>query len=402
MTIRTVFVTGLSAVLLCGLALGGGTRNQDRTMQGNNQFAFDLFEKFTAEDFGENIFFSPLSISMALAMVYNGADGDTKAAMADALALEGIEIEQVNRAFKTIMTDLPADDPFVKMEIANSIWARDGISFDANYLQQVEDFYQAELTTLDFGARSSVDRINAWVSDKTHEKIDKIIAELSPDDVMILINAIYFKGTWGMQFDPGKTRDREFHLLDGSVINHPLMHLKRKIEYYQGEDFQAVSLPYGENKISMYVLLPSEDVSYKNFLDSMTHENWDSWIGRLHKREGTIALPKFTLEYEKTLNDILKALGMEVAFNPTMADFSKMNGDPDQGKIFISEVRHKTFVEVNEEGTEAAAVTSVRMKLASAMPEPPFEMIVDRPFVIAIRDNETGTLLFMGAIVNPA
>ncbi|UCD17788.1 MAG: serpin family protein [Candidatus Zixiibacteriota bacterium] len=397
---RTFFIrsTIIAILIPVPLAIAG---NPESTIQGNTEFAFRLFDKITGEDYGENVFFSPLSISLALTMVYNGADGETKAAMARALALEGIDIEQVNESFRNLMTDLPEIDPSVTLEIANSIWARQRTKFDQHYMKRVKDHFDAEITTLDFSSRSSVDRINDWVGKKTHDKIKDIISQLNPEDVMILINAIYFKGAWSKVFDAALTENRDFHLLDGKSKQHPMMTQTDRYDYYHGPDFQAISLPYGRRKISMYIFLPGEGVPYDKFLAGMDKVNWEQGLDRFHNSKGTIVLPKFKLEYQKQLNDILKSFGMGVAFDANLADFSKMNGDPAQGNISISEVMHKAFVEVNEEGTEAAAVTSVRMALTAAVPEEPFEMIVDRPFMCAIRDNITGTILFMGAIVDP-
>jgi serine protease inhibitor len=217
---------------------------------------------------------------------------------------------------------------------------------------------------------------------------------------MFLINAIYFKGNWAKQFDRRRTRDLPFTLPDGSQKQRPLMAQSGRFDYYAGQQFQAVSLPYGAGRASMYIFLPEQRSSLRAFRRELSHKSWDAWMRHFRQTEGMLALPRFKIQYEATLNDALKALGMAIAFDGRRADFGGMFADG-KPNASIDEVKHKTFVEVNEEGTEAAAVTSIGMMRTSMMPQRSFNMVVDRPFFCAIRDNQTGALLFMGSIVDP-
>jgi serpin B len=284
------------------------------------------------------------------------------------------------------------------LSIANSLWANQNTNFKPQFLQRNQQFYGAKVTKLDFENPDSPDAINDWVKENTRGKIEQIVDQIKPDDVLFLINAIYFKGNWTEQFDKSKTTERPFYLSDGSQKQHPMMSQSGNYRYYENENFQAISLPYGTGRLSLYVFLPRKNSSLENFQQELNAEDWQRWINEFRMRDGSIQLPRFKFEYDIVLNDALKALGMKDAFDESKANFSNMAS----ANIFISEVKHKTFVEVNEEGTEAAAATAVRATQTSArMSEDPFQMVVDRPFFCAIRDNQTGTILFMGSIVDP-
>ena len=218
---------------------------------------------------------------------------------------------------------------------------------------------------------------------------------------MFLINAVYFKGRWTAEFDKKLTQDQDFHLADGSVKSHPMMRREDKYRYLKTDDLQAIRLPYGEDRFALYVFLPRSEQSLAEFVGQLTPETLDDRLMQMHRRKGEIVLPKFKHEYEQNLNTVLGALGMDIAFDPGRADFYRMLDSPIDMAFYISEVLHKTFVEVNEEGTEAAAVTSVRMTLTAMAPEDDFQMTVDRPFFYMIRDDETGAVLFMGVVTDP-
>jgi serine protease inhibitor len=363
-----------------------------------NHFAFKLFAELTTQDHGKNIFVSPASVALALAMTYNGARGETRRAMAEALELGDMQLDDLNRANADLVRSLEQIDPQVRLAIANSLWARQGLAFDPAFLERNKACYKAAIENLDFADPRAAATINAWVARNTNGKIEKIVDQVGPDAILFLINAIYFKGDWARQFDQRRTRELPFTLLDGRQKQHPLMSQSGKFDYYAGQGFQAISLPYGAGRISMSIFLPEKNSSLDAFQRSLDAKSWDAWTGRFRETEGTIALPRFKLEYEATLNDALKALGMGIAFS-SRADFGGMCPPPPN--VCIDEVKHKTFVEVNEEGTEAAAVTSVGMVRASFLPNRTFSMIVDRPFFCAIRDSQTGAILFMGAIVEP-
>lgn len=371
----------------------------ERLVAANTRFGFKLFSQILEQN-GEptNLMVSPTSVAIALTMTYNGASSTTQQAMAEALELEGMSLEEINQANAALELALENADPEVQLAIANSLWGREDVSFNPDFLQRNRDFYSAEIASLDFTNPDAIATINNWVSRNTQEKIPEIIREISPNAVLFLINATYFKGNWTTPFNPGQTSDRPFTLLNGSQNQHPTMSQRGRYAYLENDQFQAVSLPYGESeRLTMYVFLPRENSSLSAFQQNLTAENWEAWINQFGRREGAIRLPRFRLEYETQLNDVLEALGMAVAFDADQADFSGMSDEP----LSISRVQHKTFIEVNEEGTEAAAVTSVEIRATSAAVIPPFQMTVDRPFFYAIRDNQTGTVLFMGTVVEP-
>jgi serine protease inhibitor len=361
-----------------------------------SSFGVDLYKALIKEEPGANVFISPASVGFALAMTMNGAAGGTRDAMANALGLSGIDVEAVNTADSTLIDRMNDTIRAVKLSVANSLWARRDVEFKDEFLQRNKRYYGADIRVLD-----SATAINAWVAEKTNQKIMKIVDQINGDAILFLINAIYFKGTWTKEFDKNLTREEPFHLMNGTTSGRPMMSQSGKYDYLEGEGFQAVRLPYGDGRIGMYVFLPADGSNLERFHEELTGEKLNGWIGRFAQRGGTIGLPRFRLEYEAVLNQSLGALGMAVAFDSEHANFTRMF-EAAGANAYIHEVKHKTFVEVNEEGTEAAAVTSVEMRVTSVMEEePPFKMIVNRPFFLAIVDRETGLVLFMGSIVNP-
>jgi len=303
-------------------------------------------------------------------------------------------VNQANAALRQALTN---PDAKVQLAIANSLWARKGVVFKEDFLKRNGDFFGATTTEVDFSNPNASNIINGWVEKNTQGKIKTIVPDKIPRDmVLYLINAIYFKGEWATKFVKGRTANAPFFLLNGTKKTVPLMTQSASFPYFKGKDFEAVALPFGGGRMSMYVFLPAESSNLDAFCKQLSAENWEKWMKQFHTMEGDLWLPRFKSEYEKTLNDSLKALGMGIAFDPSQADFSGMRSPPD---LFISEVKHKTFVEVNEEGAEAAAVTSVGMRVTS-VPER-FVLRVDRPFFCAIRDSKTGAVLFMGVIVEP-
>jgi len=371
-----------------------------RLVSANTRFGLKLYGEVLKQNAGKNLFISGSSVALALAMTYNGAEAETKQAMAGALEVQGLSAEEVNQAFRDLNTALAGTDPKVQLQIANSLWGRRGVNFKPDFIQRTKDFYNAEVAELNFNDPGAPQKINEWVNDKTKGKIDKIIDQISPDAILFLINAIYFKGKWSAEFDKAKTKDDTFTLADGRQKKHPMMNQSGNYNYFANENFQAVSLPYGSKRVAMYVFLPAKGANLDAFHKSLTAENWEGWMKEFQEMPGDIAMPRFKMEFEAELNDALKALGMGVAFDPSRANFSRMAQVVEA--IYINKVKHKAFVEVNEEGTEAAAVTSVEMRTTSIQqPRERFRMTVDRPFFFAIRDNQTGTLLFMGSILDP-
>ncbi len=397
---RSLFGIVLLSVFLFSMGVAGVAGDtlhsvDEEVISANTLFGFNLFSELVREDAGKNVFISPLSISIALGMTYNGAAGKTQEAMAKALELKGMKLEDINPGYAGLMKDLKSSDPRVELLIANSLWARREVEFEPDFLKRNKEFYKARITTLDFADPGSPGVINKWVSENTKGEIKKIVEQIDPQTVMFLINAIYFRGKWSCEFDKSRTKDDIFYLLDGTEKSVPMMSQSGRYQYYRGKGFQAVSLPYGDGRMSMYIFLPDEGSSLSDFLAGLNRENWGKWLPLFHYMEGDIRLPRFKLEYEKSLNNALESLGMGIAFDPGKADFRGMSDTT----LYIQSVLHKAVVEVNEEGTVAAAVTSVMMGITS-VPER-FTFIVNRPFFFAIHDNQTNSLLFMGAVVKP-
>jgi serpin B len=374
------------------------TAKSKMLIEADNAFGLELFRKvIDSEEESKNIMISPLSVSLALAMTYNGSDGTTRAAMEETLHLSGLSLDDINRSYKNLMEAMVSMDPKVIMEIANSIWHRNDFYVEEEFLNLNRTFFNADVTPLDFGVPESLATINNWVSENTHHKITKILDQIDPLDVMFLINAIYFKGIWTYQFDPESTLEMPFYAEDGSEEDVPFMVMDCDVEYFYNDLVQAVELPYGKGDFSMIVILPMDGKSVDDVLVQLTPENWKSWLeGFYLRQELEINLPKFRFEYEKSLKEVLSTLGMSVAFSPGEADFSRINPDFD---LYISEVKHKTFIDVNEEGTEAAAVTSVTISLTSIGPPDVFK--ADKPFLFIIKENSSNAIIFAGKVSIP-
>ncbi len=365
------------------------------TMSGD--FDADLFkESFSASD-GKNVVVSPFSVKMALSMAAQGANGKTLEEMNKVIGLD----ETSNEYFRRLIEDA-AKDGDITLNIANSVWLRQGLQFNPAYMDILDSYYMAQASTLDFAEPSSKDTINKWVSEKTNGKIEEIVDEIKPLDIAFLINAIYFNANWSTPFEQGLTSKKDFTLLDGSKVKADLMSKTAHLLYQENNEFQAVELPYGENeRYVMRVYLPKEDVKFDKFVKGIDKESLQQWGGDFGSMKGVLELPKFKTEYSNSMKDILISMGIKEAFNSNSADFSKMVTVEGQN-VYISEVMHKTYIDVNEKGTEAAAATSIEMSATSApQPEEMFEMIVDRPFVFTIDDKESGETLFIGAIINP-
>jgi len=365
------------------------------TMSGD--FDTDLFkESFSASE-NKNVVVSPFSVKMALSMAAQGANGKTLEEMNKVIGLD----ETSNEYFRRLIEDA-AKDGDITLNIANSVWLRQGLQFNPAYMDILDSYYMAQASTLDFAEPSSKDTINKWVSEKTNGKIEEIVDKIEPLDIAFLINAIYFNANWSTPFEEGYTSKKDFTLLDGSKVKADLMSKTAHLLYQENNEFQAVELPYGENeRYVMRVYLPKEDVKFDKFVKGIDKESLQQWGGDFGSMKGVLELPKFKTEYSNSMKDILISMGIKEAFNSNSADFSKMVTVEGQN-VYISEVMHKTYIDVNEKGTEAAAATSIEMSATSApQPEEMFEMIVDRPFVFTIDDKESGEILFIGAIINP-
>lgn len=390
-----------TSLLLTGsLAAGGRDPDAVRLASAYNDFGISLYNLITAENEGRNIFISPLSISIALAMTYNGASGETADEIGRILRLEGMDGEWINRSNKELLEKLGGSMEGVTLDIANSIWCLEGLEFDPLFLERTGEHYGAEARSLDFCSPGAEDVINGWVSEKTRGMIEEIVRDIDPRSILFLINAVYFKGGWKDEFDPGETREEEFHPVSGGVKRVNMMHRSGTFRYRSGEDYQAAGIPYGDGRMSMYIFLPDSASSLEEFHRNLPEEDWPGWLGTFRRRKGSIAMPRFRAEFETGIKALLARLGMERAFDRKDADFSGMVIRGPQ-EAWINEILHKAVVEVTEKGTEAAAVTSVNIVGAAFTPEEPFAMVLDRPFFFAIRDNETRMILFMGSIVDP-
>ncbi len=380
-----------------------GTASQEELatlVEGNSVFALDLYQQLKMD--GGNLFYSPYSVSLALAMTYGGARNQTDEQMAHTLSFF-LPQETLHPTFNTLDTTLLAygeeGDAF-QLNVANAIWAQQGFQFLQSYLDLLAENYGAGLNTLDFAGdpEGAAETINDWVSEQTEERITDLIAPdmLNAAVRLILTNAIYFKGQWALPFEESATQDESFTLLDDSTVTVPMMSQTEGFRYFEADGYQAVSLSYLGAPVSMIIVLPEEgqfeeveSMLSAEFVDDLS-ANWDF-------QSVALSMPKFTYESEFNLSEILSAMGMPIAFAGE-ADFSGMTGSPE---LFISDVVHKAFVAVDEAGTEAAAATAVVMAESVGMIEDPVEMNIDHPFFFLIRDDDTGTILFAGRVLDP-
>jgi serine protease inhibitor len=366
-------------------------------VNGNNRFACDLYGRLRAEKV--NLFFSPNSISTALAMTYGGAKADTEKQMADVLHFD-LAQDQLHRAFSALRDRLNVNDKDIEVRIANRLWGQTGYKFLPAYLQLTKNQYGAELGQVDFRQQTEAARqeINNWVTEQTQGKIKDLIPAgvLNELTRLVLTNAIYFKGKWAAQFEKEATKNLPFHISADAKIDVPMMHQKHEFKYGAVDNLQIIELPYVGQHLSMFVLLPKEVDGLQSLEDQLTQVNLEKWTSTVREQEVDVYLPKFTTTSEFSLKNVLQAMGMTAAFDSQQADFSGLNGKND---LYLSAVVHKAFVDVNEEGTEAAAATAVTVTTTSARITPTFR--ADHPFVFLIRDGKTGSILFMGRLATP-
>ncbi len=361
-----------------------------------NTFGFDLFQKLHAAEPNENIFISPMSISTALSMALNGAVGQTRTDMQTAMRVPAWEQSRLNSAYRSLLQILPNLDPKVQLQIANSIWYRDTYVVRPEFLEVNRSFFNTKISGLDFNSPSAKATINQWVNDQTKGIIKEIVKEISPETVMFLINAIYFKGAWRYPFDSKKTDKQPFFPITGRPKEVDMMLLTRtSLPVFNDDRLTVIDLPYSDSIFSMTILLPNENYSMDALVASLSATNWRTWLDNLRNSPRlTFRMPKFKMEYEQLLNRSLTDMGMGIAFVPRQANFTNIAKDED---LHISAVRHKAFVEVDEKGTTAAAVTSIEFETTAA----PQEIIINRPFVFVIRDNRTNSVLFIGKMMQP-
>lgn len=364
-------------------------------IQASNRFGVDLFrETSLVED--KNLMLSPLSASTALTMLLNGCKDNTYDQIRDMLGYQDLSLGQINATYQSLVQQLLSVDPEIDLALANAVWYRNTFQVHASYLDTMDQAFKARIEALDFTSPSALQMINGWASDNTHGKIEKVLDEINAETVMFLMNALYFKGTWTVRFDEDQTAPATFTKDDGTAVQVETMRGEVPIRLYSASDYLAVELTYGQQNFSMVIIEPLHALN--DFMASFNHEIWEDLTENLDAIsdpvETNLSLPRFTFDYEKILNDQLMSLGMQDAFMPYQADLS---GISDQ-QIFVSFVKQNTFVEVNEEGTEAAAVTTIGIDLTSVGPEPVF---IDKPFIFAIRERTSNTLLFIGKVILP-
>lgn len=369
-----------------------GAKVNENFVDANTQFAANIFEKFSKEDTDKNVFFSPISISMALSMVYQGADTTTRDAIAKVLNYGGMSTEEINQSYMDHLSYFKKLYPQVELNVANSIWVNEGFKVDESFLAKNKEVFNSQNSFLDFSNPDACNIMNKWISDATKGKIDKMInPPIDPEIIMYLMNAIYFNGSWTDQFDEGQTRESTFTNIKGENKLVQMMNKTDSFKYGQGPGYKAVELPYGSGSVSMYCILPETDVN--DFVADFDNNMWSGIKSKLSTTSKVqLSIPRFKIEYEpKDLKGKLSELGMGEAFLRG-ADFSGIGDD-----LWIDDVKHKAVIDVNEKGTEAAAVTVIGMATTSM----PNTFIADKPFMFVIADNATGTILFMGKVVNP-
>jgi serine protease inhibitor len=367
-------------------------------MKSDQQFAIEFFANVFNEEAAEldkNFMISPLSLSMALAMTWNGADGETKAVMQKVLKLDGYTDQEVNEYYEKLREALLKTDPSTKLAIANSIWTNKNIKIKDDFIRLNNEYFNSTVESVDFSDANSVKLMNKWAADNTNNLITHVLDKTNPNALMYLMNALYFKGIWTSEFNSRNTSSKPFYSEDGQTKNVDMMHQKSSFNYNENQTMQIVELPYGNQAFSMIVLLPKEGNKLADVTQELQNSNsWGNLVSGLRSTQVDLYLPKFKTEYSRVLNDVLEKMGMGIAFEPGAADFSRMT-DAD---AFISFVEQFTYINTDEVGTEAAAVTVVGIELTSYQPDRTATFNANRPFIYIIRENSTGSILFMGAV----
>ena len=369
------------------------TEKGSQIISASNEFGIEMFRQVSMVDSG-NLMLSPLSASSALSMLLNGCEGETFAQISTMLGYKDLTADEINGLYKSLVAQLLDADPEVNLALANAIWYRQGFQVKTEFLNTMQSSFDATTEALDFSSPQAVTTINNWASDNTNGKITKVMDEISADAVMFLMNALYFKGNWTYKFDKSKTSLQPFTPDGQSPVMVDMMQAKFSFRQVSGQGYRALELPYGRQNFAMVVVLP--DAGLDVFINDFDGDKWHEITAALEDAipfSTELYMPKFKFSYEKQLNDQLKAMGMLDAFIPGMADLSRI-ADAD---LFVSFVKQNTFVDVNEEGTEAAAVTTIGVYNTS-IPEP---LIVNKPFVFAIRERMTNSLLFIGKVELP-
>jgi serpin B len=362
----------------------------------DNTFSFKLFNNLaSANSGGDNLFLSPLSISIVMAMTSNGANGQTLTAIDSAMDFNNFSQSQLNAYYNKLITQLPAIDSKTTINIANSVWYRQGFSVLPQFINTNSNFYKAEVSALDFSSPSAINTINNWVSDHTNGKIPTIVNSIPSDEEMYLINALYFKSTWQESFDPSKTQAAPFYVKAGNTVQTQFMNGVIDVNSYYDANVTVFELPYSGDKYSMVIVQPQSGKTLADIISGLDGAQWNTWMNALKSTVAQVSLPKFAYSYNTSLNSALTAFGMGVAFSDN-ADFSKISST----RLKISDVKHKAYIAVDEAGTEAAAVTSVGATVTD-YPQIAPNYNVNHPFIFAIRERNSGLVVFAGLVNNP-
>jgi len=372
------------------------TTDQKQLVETQNTFAFDIFKNVIENsDESENIIISPLSISLALSMTLNGADGATRDAMLDALRANGITPVSINIAYKDLTEALLKVDKRVLISIANSVWTENSFAVKKPFPEILTQYYNAEAESFDINDPGAPDRMNSWIENNTNGHIDNMIEELNENTVMLLINAIYFKGKWKTQFESKNTIQSPFFKSNGSTSDVPMMKQKSELKIFSGEGFKIGEFPYGQGNFVMDIILPENADGLTVLAGNLNDNEFDEWLESMSQKEADVSLPRFKYGYKEKLKSILTDMGMGIAFTDN-ADFSNISDE----RLLINDVIHQAFIETNEEGTEAAAATIVDIGLTS-MPADSVVFKADHPFIYIIRETTTNSILFLGKIADP-
>ncbi|HDZ41159.1 MAG TPA: serpin family protein [Bacteroidetes bacterium] len=373
------------------------TVSQKELVRADNAFGFDIFRLIMQDTDDENVMISPLSISYALSMTLNGANGVTRDSMMKALRYYNISLEEINNSYKDLTDKLMKVDKRVISEIANSVWVEERLRVKQAFMDSLTEYFNAEVHDFSVSDPDIVDIINGWIEDNTHGKIKDMINELPADIAMLLINAIYFNGKWKYEFDRDNTTDMPFYPESGPEVSVPMMNQEVTVKINSQAEFMLLELPYGQGNYVMDIILPEDGFTSSDIIPMLNAEDWADWTENMYKTSIDLFMPRFKYEFKTELKNVLSAMGMGIAFTPFAADFSNIS----EQDLFISKVLHQTFIETNEEGTEAAAATVVMMELTS-VPSGPLVVKLDKPFIYIIRETSTNSIVFMGKTGNPA
>ena len=376
------------------------TVKQVEKVNADNNFSFKMFREVSALAEKPNTFFSPLSLNLALGMLYNGASGETRTEMAEILGMAGFTETEINEYYQKMSQELLNIDPLTEISIANSIWYREVFPIKQPFLDVNQKYFDAMVKPLDFSKSDAADIINKWCADKTKDRIKEIIAAPIPDNVvMYLINALYFKSKWQFEFKKSDTKQDDFTKTNGNKIKVNMMEQTTSLPYYADQYMQCVEMPYGNQAFSMVAILPAKNMNIDQSVEYLDNNAWQNAVNNLQEANVQLKLPRFKIECDIPLNDPVKNVGMQRIFNEFFAEFANISDIA----LLVSEIKQKTFVEVNEEGTEAAAVTAIGTGVTSADPNRPqfVSFIANRPFLYLIKEKSTGTILFIGRMDEP-